>query len=154
MKLTEKETLLLKDLKTQEQLCIDKYAKYASEASDKNLKELFKSIGKVEEGHFNTIQKIQNGETVQLKSSSKQAQKTPASKLISTVSGKAKEKDSFLCQDALTTEKQVASAYNTSIFEFAQPKLRNILNHIQKEEQEHGLRLYEYMAQNQMYQAK
>ena len=35
MKLTEKEKLLLKDLKTAEQICIEKYNEYAKKATDK-----------------------------------------------------------------------------------------------------------------------
>ena len=46
--------------------------------------------------------------------------------------------------------KYVSATYNTSVFEFAQPKLRNVLNHIQKEEQEHGLKIYQYMSANNM----
>ena len=153
MKLTEKEKLLLKDLKTAEQLCIDKYNKYAKEASDKKLKELFSGIEKVEKDHLNTIQNIMDGKTPTMKSSSKgnSSNKKPDYKASSNLSSKAKKKDAFLCQDALTTEKQVAGTYNTSVFEFAQPKLRNVLNHIQKEEQQHGLKLYEYMNDNSMY---
>ena len=40
MTLTQKETGLLADLKTQEQLCIEKYTKYESEACDPQLKTL------------------------------------------------------------------------------------------------------------------
>ena len=41
-KLTEKEKLLLKDLKTAEQLCIDKYTEYMGKATDKKLKNICK----------------------------------------------------------------------------------------------------------------
>jgi len=64
-----------------------------------------------------------------------------------------KEKDKYLCEDALSTEKYVSSTYNTSIFEFTDTNIRNVLNHIQKEEQEHGERIYSYMPQNGMYNA-
>ena len=40
MKLTEKEKLLLKDLKTAEQLCIDKYTEYSNKATDKKFTRL------------------------------------------------------------------------------------------------------------------
>ena len=49
MKLTEKEKLLLKDLKTAEQLCIDKYTEYSNKATDKKLKNIFSSIKSKEE---------------------------------------------------------------------------------------------------------
>ena len=44
-----------------------------------------------------------------------------------------------------------AALYDTSIFEFTSPTLRDTLNHIQKEEQNHGEQLYQYMSKNNMY---
>ena len=43
------------------------------------------------------------------------------------------------------------SMYNTAIFEFKDVGIRNVLNHIQKDEQEHGQQIYNYMSQNGMY---
>lgn len=62
--------------------------------------------------------------------------------------------DKDLCTDMLMTEKYVSGAYNTAIFEFRDPQVRNILNHIQKEEQQHGEAIFKYMENNGMYQAK
>ena len=42
MQLTPKEASLLKDLKGQEQLCVDKYNRHAASANDPQLKNLFK----------------------------------------------------------------------------------------------------------------
>ncbi|MDP4118719.1 MAG: spore coat protein [Bacillota bacterium] len=69
----------------------------------------------------------------------------------SNCSAEDKQKDKYLCQDALTTEKHVSSSYNTSIFEFKDTGFRDALNHIQKEEQQHGEQIYNYMSQNGMY---
>jgi len=63
----------------------------------------------------------------------------------------SKQKDSYLCKDALSTEKHVSSTYNTSIFEFKDTGVRSALNHIQKEEQQHGEQIYNFMSQNGMY---
>ncbi len=41
MQLKEKEKTLLQDLQTQEQSCIEKYGKYADQAHDPVLRELF-----------------------------------------------------------------------------------------------------------------
>jgi spore coat protein CotF len=60
--------------------------------------------------------------------------------------------DKDLCTDMLMTEKYVSGAYNTAIFEFRDPQVRNILNHIQKEEQQHGESIFKYMESNGMYQ--
>jgi spore coat protein CotF len=62
-----------------------------------------------------------------------------------------KQNDSYLCTDLLSTEKHVSSTYNTCIFEFKDTNIRSALNHIQKEEQQHGEQIYNYMAQNGMY---
>ena len=66
----------------------------------------------------------------------------------------AMEADKYLCQDALCTEKEVSGAYNTSIFEFRDPQVRQQLHQIQGAEQKHGEMLYQYMARNGMYQAQ
>ena len=44
MQLTPKEASLLKDLKGQEQLCVDKYNRHAASANDPQLKNLFEQI--------------------------------------------------------------------------------------------------------------
>ena len=50
--LTTKETDLLKDMKGQEQLCIDKYDKYAQDAVAPELKQLFTQLADVERTHI------------------------------------------------------------------------------------------------------
>ncbi|MHB8129961.1 MAG: spore coat protein, partial [Mobilitalea sp.] len=62
---------------------------------------------------------------------------------------KASDKD--LCIDALMTEKYVSGAYDTAIFEFKDAKVRDVLNHIQKEEQKHGEAIFCYMQSKGMY---
>jgi hypothetical protein len=54
--------------------------------------------------------------------------------------------DEYLVRDALDTEKHVSSVYDTCIFEFSDAGARDALNHIQKEEQQHGKQLYDYMS--------
>jgi len=150
MTLTQKESSLLSDLKSQEQLCIEKYSKYESDACDPCLKSLFKSIKSTEESHLSTISRIMSGEEV-----STNAAPTAVSQKLecacSSCSESDKKSDAFLCKDALAMEKHVSSLYDTSIFEFTSPTLRDTLSHIQKEEQNHGEQLYEYMSKNNMY---
>ena len=149
MTLTQKEHGLLCDLKTQEQLCIEKYTKYENEACDPQLKALFASIKTTEQSHLETINKIMGGEEVKMPQATPEAHKwsgTPSS-----CSAEMKNKDAFLCKDALTMEKHVSSLYDTSIFEFSNTTLRDTLAHIQKEEQNHGEELYSYMSANAMY---
>jgi spore coat protein CotF len=54
----------------------------------------------------------------------------------------------------LMTEKYVSGAYDTAIFEFRDPQVRQILNHIQKEEQQHGEAIFNYMESMGMYNPK
>lgn len=149
MQLSQKETTLLKDLKDQEKLCIDKYTKHASCAKDGQLKNLFTMIAQIEQGHLQTLDKISNGENVTLSGSSQQ--KPTFSATYATDETPDKQNDCYLCTDLLTTEKGASHLYDTCIFEFKDENHRNILNHIQKEEQEHGKLIYDYMATNSMY---
>ena len=150
MTLTQKENSLLCDLKGQEQLCIDKYGKYATDANDPALKSLFTNIKSAEESHLSTICRIMSGEEVDMAAApSAVSQKLDCPK--SSCAEDAKKNDAFLCKDALAMEKHVSSLYDVSIFEFSSPKLRDTLNHIQKEEQNHGEQIYEYMNINDMY---
>jgi spore coat protein CotF len=155
--LTQKEKLLLQDLKSQEELCIKKYSKYMNEAGDEVLKQLFRQLGMNEEQHLNTINQILSGQTPVMQSggqaqgqqqSGQSTQFTPTSDLKSP---NASQKDFDLVQDLLSTEKYVSATYNTAIFEFNNSQIRKTLNHIQKEEQEHGELLYNYLKQNNAY---
>ena len=149
MTLTPKESSLLKDLCSQEKLCIDKYAKYASDACDNQLKNLFAQIKQNETSHLQTLEQISAG-TIPMVNSNGAKQQAPTIQ-PSTCTPQNKQKDAYLCADALSTEKHVSAEYDTSIFEFSDPNIRNVLNHIQKEEQEHGEYLYKYMSVNGMY---
>ena len=149
MNLTEKERTLLEDIKTNEQLCIDKYTKYSEQASKKQLKDIFNEIKQAEISHLNTVTEILNGVDPNVGGSS--GFNACDVEKEEDYSEKDKENDKYLCQDALSTEKYVSGAYDTSIFEFTQAPLRNVLNGIQKAEQQHGEKIYNYMAANGMY---
>ena len=149
MTLTTKETELLKDLKSQEQLCIDKYTRYASEACDTGLKTLFDTICQTERTHLQTVTDILGGAEPHETSSPTATTAVYTGK--STCTESSKQSDAYLCRDALAMEKHVSSVYDTVVFEFANPKLRDTLAHIQKEEQNHGEQLYTYLSSNGMY---
>ena len=150
MTLTQKESSLLSDLKSQEQLCIEKYSNYTERACDPALKNLFQSLKNTEQKHLDTINKILGGEEVSMGTAPTAVSESLAC-TPSSCSVEQKSQDSFLCKDALSMEKHVSSVYNTSVFEFSSPTLRDTLSHIQKEEQNHGEQLYQYMKCNGMY---
>lgn len=151
MTLTQKENGLISDLKSQEQLCIEKYRKYENAAVDPCLKQLFAGIRATEESHLDTVTKIQNGEEVKMPFAPPSAVSEKLDCPISSVSEQQKKEDAYLCADALAMEKHVSSVYDVSIFEFSSPVLRDTLAHIQKEEQNHGEKIYNYMSKNGMY---
>ena len=148
MKLTQKETMLLQDLKTSEEICIEKYGQYAKKAEDQALADLFLTIRAKEEEHLKTIDSLMAGTVPMMGGGQQSGQSQPGD-------GKAARKshsktDEYLLKDALDTEKHVSSVYDTCIFEFTDAGARSALNHIQKEEQEHGQMLYDYMAAHGM----
>ena len=65
--------------------------------------------------------------------------------MTSGKTGLINQSDIDLCNDMLATEKYISHTYDTAILEFRDKNIRNILNHIQKEEQEHGEELFKYM---------
>lgn len=151
MTLTQKETTLLSDLKSQEQICIEKYNKYSQMANDNELKNLFSTLAQNEQKHLDTINQILNGNEVKMPDQSPSAVQAKLQCKMSTCSEEEKKNDSYLCKDALSMEKHVSGVYNTGVFEFSNPVLRDTLAHIQKEEQNHGEQLYNYLSCNNMY---
>lgn len=153
----EKEKGILKDLKNDESLCVEKYQKYTSRATSPELQDLLSRMERQESEHLQTISKLIDGDIPVVTNSSTPS---PAAKAVSdfcpaptnyNANPQAYESDKYLCTDALSTEKHVSAVYDTSIFEFRNKNVRDTLNHIQKEEQEHGEKIYGFMAQNGMY---
>jgi spore coat protein CotF len=129
--LTQKEKTLLQDLQKHEEVCIKKYQEYAAKAQDPALKQLFNQHAQHEQQHFQTLG--QSGI------------------VMSTGGIMGNQQDAYLCNDLLMTEKYVSNTYDTAIFEFRDSNIRQTLNHIQKEEQQHGEDIYNYMASHGMY---
>ena len=154
MTLSAKEQSLLKDMKDAEQLCIDKYEKGATYASDGQLKNLFSTLVTHERTHLDTLTKIAESGTAPSMQGGASAEGSTMTFSATYSAGDPSENaknDAYLCTDALSGEKQVSSLYNTCIFEFKDAGIRGALAHIQKEEQEHGKMLYDYMSANGMY---
>lgn len=156
MNLTQKEKMLLQDQKSHEEVCIKKYNDYANRAQDPQLKQLFRSNAQKEQQHLNTINQILSGQVPNMNQNQQQqgqqnnqAQGNQGQQSKGPVTGS--QLDADLCNDMLMTEKYVSGAYDTAIFEFRDTNIRQALNHIQKEEQEHGESLFRYMESKGMY---
>ena len=153
-KLTKKEQLLLEDQKKHEEVCIQKYQDYATQVQDPQLKELLNTYAQQEQQHFNSINELLAGQIPSMgqgQQNQQQQQFSPTTTAAEQSGGAANQKDAMLLNDLLMTEKYVSSTYDTAIFEFTNPQMRQVLNHIQKEEQQHGEGIYNYMNAQGMY---
>ena len=156
VQLSQKEKQLLQDQQSHEKICIQKYQNSAEQASDPQLKQLFQSYAQQEQQHLNTLTSILSGQVPSMsqgqQSQQSQQSSTQATSATSAASSSAaSQADAMLCSDMLMTEKFVSGAYDTVIFESADSSVRQALNHIQKEEQQHGEGIYNYMSSNGMY---
>jgi len=169
--LSTKERYLLEDQQTHEEQCILKYDNYSNLATDAELKSIFKSISQKEREHLQTINQLLNGQipsvsqggsgdqqqqnsqqqnTQNSQQQNQQSNAVPVMQQVSTNQG-FKITDKEMCIDMLNTEKYVSGTYDTAIFEFKDPRIRDVLNHIQKEEQKHGETLFLYLQSKGMY---
>ncbi|MFT4144209.1 MAG: spore coat protein [Mobilitalea sp.] len=154
--LTTKERFLLEDAKSHEEQCILKYDNYEKIAVDPQLKAVFRSNGEKEKEHLQTINQLLTGKVPNMNQGggqNNQNNSASASQSSNWGSGdtnfNASDKD--LCTDMLNTEKYVAGTYNTAIFEFKDAPVRDVLNHIETEEQKHGEAIFAYMQSKGMY---
>ncbi len=149
MTLTQKEKTLLKDMKSAEQLCVDKYARNAKGAKDKQLKDLFSQLSQCEQQHYDLLCEIEKGTVQQPESGN--AQQPTFSAAYGKEDSAAKQNDCYLCSDVLAAEKHASHLYDTCVFEFKNAQIRDAINAIQKQEQNHGKMIFDYMSANGMY---
>lgn len=156
IRLSQKERMLLEDQKSHEELCVQKYTNYANQAQDPELKQLFKTHAKEEQQHYDTINQILSGTVPNMNQQGQQQSNQSQQNNLSNKgnAGMYDSNDASLCGDLLVTEKYISGAYDTTIFECVDTNLRNALNHIQKEEQQHGEAIFNYMQSKGMYNVK
>ncbi len=119
---------------------------------DPQLKQICKNNEQIERSHLNTINQLLSGNVPQMNQQQggqqNQGVDQNVNKSQSTTSNLS---DKEICSDLLMTEKYVSRAYDTAIFEFKDTEVRDVLNHIQKEEQKHGESIFKYMESKGMY---
>lgn len=151
MVLTEKEKTTIKDLQTQEQSCIEKYGKYACEAKDTVLKDLFNTLKAHEQEHYQSLGQVLNGQVPQCNCNDSEGKNyTPTASYAAGGNAEDKEHDCFLATDCIGTEKLVSGEYNSDVFVFGDSDIRKLLADIQVEEQNHAEMLYKYKQANGM----
>lgn len=170
--LTNKERMQLEDEKNLEDLCVKKYTSFANQANDPVLTEMFNRHAADEQRHYDTINGMLQGQDPPMAQQQNQAQgqqqsmqqnagnqaqqNLPQQPLANsqpqtTGQAMANQDDCTLCTDMLATEKHVSSTYDTTVFEAANPVVRQTMQHIQKEEQQHGEEIFNYMNSHGMY---
>ncbi len=165
--LTQKERTLLEDQKSHEEICIKKYKNYANQAQCQELKQMFETYAQQEQQHLDTINQMLNGQVPNMQQNQQQQgqqqgqqqkqqmqQQQGQQQQNQQNSGMVNSSDADLCTDMLMTEKYVSDTYDTAVFEFTDTNARQALNHIQKEEQQHGEGIFNYMKKKGMYQTQ
>lgn len=151
MILTEKERTAIQDLQTQEQCCVEKYARYSKEAKDPVLQSLFQELSEKENEHFQSLGQVLSGSIPTCDCNDDEGKNyQPQATYRELDDSKEKQYDCFLATDCIGTEKMVSTEYNTNVFKFAESDLRKLLADIQIEEQNHAEMLYKYKTVNGM----
>ena len=151
MMLTEKEMTTIKDLRTQEETCIKKYEKYSQQAHDTELKNLFQTLQKEEQQHYDSLSQVLKGSVPSCDCNDTQGKDySPQKAYDQMTNSDEKKEDCFLATDCIGTEKLVSSEYNTNVFTCGDSSLRKLLADLQVEEQNHADMLYKYKQVNGM----
>ena len=151
MILKEKERTVIQDLQTQEKSCVEKYGRYAEQAKDPELKNLFQTIQKEEQKHYDSLTQVLDGQVPQCDcndSDGKDYEPKQTYKMMDD--SEDKKNDEFLATDCIGIEKLVSGEYNGEIFAFGESAVRKLLADIQIEEQNHAEMLYKYKVANGM----
>lgn len=151
MVLTDKEMTVIRDLQTQEQTCIEKYGKFAGQAKDPELKNLFTELQQKEKRHYESLGQVLNGTVPQCNCNDSDGKNySPSATYHGMAETEDKRSDCFLVTDCIGTEKLVSSEYNSDVFVFGESGVRKLLADIQVEEQNHAEMLYKYKTVNSM----
>ncbi|MGL5258944.1 MAG: ferritin-like domain-containing protein [Lachnospiraceae bacterium] len=148
---SDAELNVLKDLQTQEESCVEKYAKYEQEAKDPVLKDLFHTLHEKELEHVKSIQDTISGKVPCVNCNDESGKNyCPKCTYGKDCNEESKKHDSFLATDAISGEKLISSEYNSDVFAFGQSEVRKLFADIQVEEQNHAEMLYKYKSVNGM----
>ena len=131
MILKEKERSVIEDLQTQEKSCVEKYGKYAEQARDPELKNLFRNIQQEEQKHYESLSMILSGSVPECNCNDRSGKDyQPKAVYTAMSSPEDKQHDAFLATDCIGDRKLLAD--------------------IQIEEQNHAEMLYKYKTVNGM----
>lgn len=149
--LKECEMNAIKDLQALEATCIEKYARYSKEAKDPQLKELFHTLQKNEQKHYQSLTQVLEGSVPKCDCNDTQGRDyTPKATYSGIGTSEDKKADNYLVTDCIGTEKLASGEYNNDVYKFSNSDVRKLLADIQIEEQNHAEMLYKYKTTNGM----
>ena len=132
MILKEKERSVIEDLQTQEKSCVEKYGKYAEQARDPELKNLFRNIQQEEQKHYESLSMVLSGSVPECNCNDR--------------SGKDYQPKAVYAAMSSPEDTQ----HDDDVFAFGDSGVRKLLADIQIEEQNHAEMLYKYKTVNGM----
>lgn len=148
---TQKEIAYLKDLKSKEQLCVEKYRKYAEQALDPALKGLFERIGQVEQRHVQVVEGMLNGTLPQQNAAgAQQNPQAPCRRPIRRLRTPPSSRTPICVRMRWAWRSWYRANTKRRSSSSAPRRPRAALNQLQKDEQQHGEALYQYMQRNAM----
>ena len=110
MILKEKERTTIEDLQTQEKSCIGKYGRYAQQAKDPELKNLFQILEKKEREHYDSLDRVLRGEVPKCNCNDNAGKEyQPKAAYTAMSSPEDKQLDAFLETDCIASEKLVSN---------------------------------------------
>ena len=154
IQLTQQERKVLQDHMQHEEVCIQKYDQYAQKTSDPQLKSMFNQFAQQERQHYNSLDQLLQGKQPATGGQSGQNQgqgrQTAHARKQTRQGGGAQgnNSDALMCRDAMMMEKFISDSYDNGIFDSTNPVVRQTLQHIQDEEQQHGEGLLNYLHQH------
>ena len=109
MILKEKERTTILDLQTQEKSCNEKYGRYAQQAKDPELKNLFRTLQQKEREHYESLDRVLHGEVPQCNCYDSDGRDyQPKAAYTAMSSPEDKQQDSFLATYCIASEKLVS----------------------------------------------
>ncbi len=151
MILKEKEKQAICDLQTLEQACIDRYGKFAKQAKDPVLKDLFETLQKKEQKHYDSLEQVLSGSVPSCDCNDEDGKNySPKATYDQMTQSEDKKHDEFLCTDCIASEKLASQEYNCDVFLFGDSAIRKLLADILIEEQNHAEMIWKYKTANGM----
>ncbi len=149
IQLSQQERKVLEDHKKHEEVCIRKYEQYSQQAGDPQLRSMFSQFAEQERQHHDSLDQLLQGRqpTVGGQSGAQHQSRPQAGPAAQNRHDgrQQRDADALMCRDAMMMETFISDSYDGGIFSTTNPVVRQTLQHIQREEQQHGEGLLNYL---------